>query len=401
MPCKAFRQLTVLLSLCLALCACTPRDSSPERDCLLRIGTSGDYAPFSIRTPKGSAGLDIAIAEQLGRDLGCRVELVAFRWPALLGQLERGAFDVAASGITMRPERALAGVFSRPYARTGVVIITADEYQLLDLHAVNHRDIRVAVNRGGHLERWARAHLPNARIETVDDNRALPDQLRSGRVAAIVTDTAEAVSWSLAGRQLGPFSTDYKAMLIHPRQRDLPERIDHWLAEREADGTLHRLRSHFLGGGQAGDAGAATVQAVAALARLRLSLMPLVAAAKSTIGKTVTDRVQEKRVIDRARSWSDHPSERIDQVFRVLIALAVKIQRRSADDGPAPSLEELRTAIHNIDRQIVRELDRLPTFTDRHWRSALAPIQESLPLQPGEIDDLADALSRDPSRPSS
>lgn len=345
-----------------------------------------------MRSGDRYSGLDISIAEQLGRDLGCRVHFVPFAWPELLDQLERGDFDLAVSGITMRPERALAALFSRPYARTGVVILTPEESKLRELGDFAPT-VRVAVNRGGHLERWTRANLPDVQLETVLENLSLPQLLRSGRVDAIVTDTAEASAWAVPASTLGPLSTDYKAVLVHPQHPELADRIDRWIVEQETNGTLRRMRAERLGEAQTISAEDATMHSFAALARLRLSLMPLVAAAKSSIGKNVTDGAQEQRVIDRARSWSTRPTPRIDSVYRALIELAKKIQRRSSGAGSPPSLSELRDAIRNVDRQIVRELDRLPDRPAGSWRSVLAPINETLPLEERDLDNLARALS--------
>ena len=47
----------------------------------LRVGTSGDYAPFSETQAGKSAyrGFDIAVAEAFARDRGYAIEWVAFR----------------------------------------------------------------------------------------------------------------------------------------------------------------------------------------------------------------------------------------------------------------------------------------------------------------------------------
>jgi len=72
----------------------------------LRVGTSGDYAPFSFHAPSGElTGFDVVVAQRLGHDLGRSVEFVPFQWPDLTGRLRTGAFDVAMSGVTVRADR--------------------------------------------------------------------------------------------------------------------------------------------------------------------------------------------------------------------------------------------------------------------------------------------------------
>lgn len=391
---RGIRRLGVLLLL--ALAACGTRDRGGPQPCVLRIGTSGDYAPFSLAAGDDFDGLDADIARRLGADLGCRVELVRFAWPDLVAALGRGDFDLAVSGITMRAERALHGLYSRPYARTGVVVLTARDDEWQSLADLDRPSVRLAVNRGGHLERWARAHLARAALRTTADNRGLPELLRARAVDAIVTDSAEARAWAHAGRQIGPFSTDYKALLLAPGRTDLAPAVDRWLAARESDGWLASRRSLHLGDAQADDPRTAAVQAVTALVRLRLALMPMVAAAKRDAGAPLADTAQERRVVDRARSWSVAPGPHIDAAFAALIDLAKLVQRRATGSASAPPLAVLRDAIANVDRQLVRELDRLAAepASPVDWAAALAPVAQDLPLRKSDLHPLAAALAR-------
>ena len=70
---------------------------------MLRVGTSGDYAPFSL----DGRGFDVDVADALAKHLGMRVEWVHFRWPELRSMIDAGRFDVAMSGVTWRPDRAV------------------------------------------------------------------------------------------------------------------------------------------------------------------------------------------------------------------------------------------------------------------------------------------------------
>lgn len=73
---------------------------------MLRVGSSGDYPPCSARTAGGAwHGFDVEVARAVTRDRGRRLVLVPLRWPDLEAALARGDFDVAMSGVTVRPER--------------------------------------------------------------------------------------------------------------------------------------------------------------------------------------------------------------------------------------------------------------------------------------------------------
>lgn len=368
--------------------------------CTLRVGTSGDYAPFSVKTTTADyEGLDVDIARRLATDLACAVQFVPFEWPELNAQLAAGSIDLVASGITMRPERALIGRFSRPYAVTGAVALVraADAERFGKVDDLNQPGVRIAVNAGGHLERVARALLPRATIRPQADNRALPKTLRDGSADAVMTDSAEARAWLADDlRAVGPLTHDYKALLLSLSAADLVPRIDAWLQAREMDGWLAQQRARYLGTDAALDATRADREAVTALIRLRLELMPAVGAAKRKANLPIEDRTQERRVLVRVAAQQPTHAKRVANVYRELIDLAKAVQRAHPKEKTTATLTTLRDVITRIDEQLVREIDRPHTASKQDWLGLLA---EAVTL-PG-IDDsmrarLANALSDGP-----
>lgn len=360
----------------------------------LRVATSGDYAPFSTMTADGvRGGLDVAIAERLATDLGMRLDWVPLDWPQLSSELEQGRFDVALSGVTMRPERALIGRYARPYAMTNAVAVVrpADGSRWRTVADLDQPSIRLAVNAGGHLERVARAHFPSATIVPVADNR-IAEALAGPDIDALVTDTAELAAWP-AGKPrpiaLPALTLDHKAPLLPVDRAALAARIDDWLMAREADGWLNAQRVRALGPSASLDAAGAAGQAVAALITLRLALMPDVAAAKRQNGQPIEDLAQEARVLDRVRSQVPAAPARAAAVYAVLIDAAKTIQRQTPTRAAGPSLDVLRAALGRIDEALCRELERLPALPADAWRAALAPIG----LPAGDVARLVAALA--------
>src|SRR5439155_434554 len=149
-------------------------------------------------------------------------------------------FDLAMGGVTLRPERAVAGVFTRPVAEAGAVVLA---HQRLDPRT---SWLRLGVNAGGHLERLAARLFPHALLVRTNDNRALAELLATGAADAILTDEAEADALAVPGAvRLGPFTRDRKGYL--GRDPALVAELDAWLRAREADGTLAALRARWLG----------------------------------------------------------------------------------------------------------------------------------------------------------
>jgi cyclohexadienyl dehydratase len=393
------RRLCAIGLLTLAMAAspgCTRRSPTPTAPPapVLHVGTSGDYAPFST-DGDAPGGMDVEIAERLGRDLGMRVEFTAVTWADLAAATQRGDFDIAMCGITMRAERAQVGRYTRPYATVGAVALirAADAARFPSVSALDHSSVRIAVHAGGHLERVARERFPAAAIEAVADNAAVPGRLLDGDADAAITDTAEVGGWLRpALRVLGPFSLDHKAYLFPADREQLALRVDEWLVAREADGWLDGERVGWLGVAAHTDPAAASRESVAALIRLRLDLMPSVAAAKRAAGLPIEDRAQEERVIERARHASSHP-ERAAAVYRSLIAMAKSVQQAAPSPDTPASLTDLRDAIGRIDAQLLRELDRAPSGSPAPWQIVLADNLGGPGIDRDAIDQLAAALA--------
>lgn len=354
-PTARRRTLTVAL---LALAACAaPRPLRPAAEPALRIGTSGDYPPFSVRAADGAYdGFDVEVALAYAAARGRRVEWVPFRWPELAARLAAGEFDVAMSGITVRGDRLLTGHLTAAVARADAVVL-ARHAGGVDLDRPGRR---IAVNRGGHLEQIARARLTAATIVTVDDNRRLPELLRSREVDAIVTDSVEAATFDPgAFTVVARLTHDRKAYWVAPGRAALAEDLDGWLLDRERDGTLPRLRAVALRV-QDGPSLTPEVERVVDLAARRLLLMPLVAAAKRAAGLPIVDATREGAVVERmaeraAAAGLDADAAR--RLARAEIAAARAVQEATPPSpGDPPSLAALRSGIDALDAALVRAL---------------------------------------------
>jgi cyclohexadienyl dehydratase len=388
--------------------ATAPASAEP----VLRVGTSGDYAPFSRRASASAQpeGFDVVVLRAWARERGREIAFVPLRWPELLEALAAGRFDVAASGITVRPERSAAGRFTTALAETQALALARGGAEEPSQAALDRPEVRIAVNAGGHLERVARASFPHATLVAVPDNDAVIEQLAAGVVDAVVTDAAEAPQWEARVAaplaRVGPLSRDRKAWLVQPERGDLAADFDAWLLAREADGSLAKWRAQWLGPGSA--ATAAPLAALLGAIDERLALMPLVAAAKRRDGVPLVVPEREKLVVERAladvraeaaRIGREPPPEnRVRALFEVQLEAARRVQRRAASDPPpeaVPDLERaLRPALLRIGERITRLLLALPPKLDAGAVRAAADDALRAPYVEGaERDAIAAAIA--------
>jgi ABC-type amino acid transport substrate-binding protein len=106
----------------------------------LVIGTSADYPPYEFHSLKDGkdliVGFDIAIAQEIAKDLGVKLEIKDMQFDGLLAALQAGTIDIVISGMTPTEERKKSVDFSKTYyyAVHGVIVRAEDKdkYQTVD-----------------------------------------------------------------------------------------------------------------------------------------------------------------------------------------------------------------------------------------------------------------------------
>lgn len=345
----------------------------------LRVGMSGDYQPFTLcqEQSENCEGFDVDVARRLAADLGVRLEIVRFRWPELRTDLAAGTFDIAMSGVTMRPERTLSGVFTRPYLISTAVVLVANKDRFSSSATVDQAGVRLAVNAGGHLEQVARISFPQATILPTPKNRSLPDQVEQQQADALLTDSVEAPHFLATHpglHALPGFGRDRKAYFLRRADAALCDWLDNWLIAHEHD-VLSTLRSRWLG---VNSERPSAESSLLAFMDLRLALMPAVAEYKRRHNLPIEDSTQENAIVRQAlvqAQGTGLDGTAVQELFRVQIELAKQVQRAAWQGGiPIPAwthgldlTADLRPALVTLGNQIVRELASVsPNLKDRN-----------------------------------
>jgi cyclohexadienyl dehydratase len=230
-------------------------DSILERQ-VLRVGTTGDYRPFTeFNAATGEySGFDIDMAKSLADALGVKVEFVKTTWANLAGDLSSGAFDIAMGGVSVTLDRQRKGFFSAPYLRDGKTPIArcAEADKFLTLEQIDRPGVKVIVNPGGGNERFDRARLHAAEIIVYPDNLTIFDELASGRADLMITDASETRFQQklhpgvlCAVHPDRPFDFAEKAYWMAPDPA-LKAFVDQWLHQTIEQGAFDRLYAKWL-----------------------------------------------------------------------------------------------------------------------------------------------------------
>jgi cyclohexadienyl dehydratase len=206
---------------------------------ILRVGTTGDYKPFTYLDKDASqySGLDIDMAGGLASALGVKVEFVPTSWPKLMEDFAANKFDIAMGGVSITLERQKKAFFSLPYLRDGKTPITLckNKKKFETIESIDKPKVKAVVNPGGTNEKFARAHFKNAQIVVVGDNTKTFDEIIAGRADVMVTDATEARFQQkqhpgilCAVHPDKPFDFAEKAYLL-PRDPAFKFFVDQWL----------------------------------------------------------------------------------------------------------------------------------------------------------------------------
>jgi ABC-type amino acid transport substrate-binding protein len=156
----------------------------------LIVGTSADWPPFEYIDSAGRyAGIDMALAEKIARELGVQLEVKDMKFAALIEALKGGQIDIILADIHPTAEREKVIDFTKNYyiAYDGSVLVLKKGAQnVRDEQSLKGK--RIGVQLGTIQEEWAKKKL-GASSEIVSFDRVFPEMvmaLKRGDLDAIV-----------------------------------------------------------------------------------------------------------------------------------------------------------------------------------------------------------------------
>jgi cyclohexadienyl dehydratase len=222
----------------------------------IRIGTTGDYKPFTYLNPKTGQyeGYDIDAMKEFAKSLGVEARFVQTSWPTLMNDLLADKFDIAVGGVTRNTDRQKTAHLSEGYVQFGKVplIRAEDKDKYKTIEDINKPNVRIGVNPGGTNETFVREYLPNANVTVVQNNLDIPGLVANGTYDVMITDTFEAIVYAkndprlYAARVNDPFTKSEKAYMIRRGDFIFASYLDVWLDEMKLQGKFDELYKKWV-----------------------------------------------------------------------------------------------------------------------------------------------------------
>lgn len=163
---------------------------------ILRVCLMPDYFSISYKNPATGQyeGIDADLAQELGKDLGAKVEYVESSWSTFIADLQTDKCDIVMSGIGATMSRAKAVAFSKPYILAGIYAVARKDSTKVKTWAdLDKPDVTIAVSLGGYIEPFLKTYLKNAKIMTITPPAIREQEVALGRADAMVIDYPTAI----------------------------------------------------------------------------------------------------------------------------------------------------------------------------------------------------------------
>ena len=225
---------------------------------VLKVGTETEFAPFDFIDKGKHTGLNVDLFEEIGKELGVKIEWVTLPWDGVLPGLESGKFDIVAGPATVTKKRMERYKFSPPIAEATVAILKKKG----DASITKPADIAGKVTGSGkataqlaQLQEFVKT-LPKAGEikEYVGFNEAYAD-LAAGRIVAVANSLPNIAF--VAQQRSDTFEVvqptfGLKTYFAYPENADadhasLNEAVAAAMAKIKADGRMGKIQKKWFG----------------------------------------------------------------------------------------------------------------------------------------------------------
>ncbi len=243
-----------IFALAAAGCGGSDKKAEPAQaaDGTLKIAINATFPPFeSVKEgTKDYQGVDIDIANYIGKKLGKTIEFNDMKFASLVPTMQSKRADMIISGISPTAERQIVGSFSKPlYFHMNASICKK-------CSNFNSLDKLKGKKAGASMGTTYVKELKNAggiEVAELDSTPLIVQDIKNGRLAAGLFDSAQAGVFVKQNNDLElhilnlPVVNDDTFAIALPKDSKDVARVDEILQEMRDNGEMHKILSKHLG----------------------------------------------------------------------------------------------------------------------------------------------------------
>ncbi len=222
----------------------------------LRVGTTGDFNPMSIKDTASNTltGFDIEAMTELAKDMGVKIEFVPAEWATLVNGIVSDRYDIF-SGASLSMARAKTVAFSDPYIYAGTVPLVSRKTgaAITGWDAINNPNVTVAVLMGTVFEQQAKGHFPKAKVRAIEKPATGYQEVLAGRAQVTITSNVEAATLMKTYPDLRLVGSSNDMRNKRPFAYPMPQGdavwltfVNNWIALKTAEGFFAGLEAKWL-----------------------------------------------------------------------------------------------------------------------------------------------------------
>ena len=216
----------------------------------LVMATSPGYPPYEFKIMENGkekiVGFDIAIAEEIAKDIGVNLRVLELDFNGLLVSLNANKADMVMAGMTPDEERIKAVDFSDIYylAEQGIIVPTDKKDTLNTLESLAGK--KIGVQKGSVQEKIATEQLPDSKIVSLVKLPNIILDLKAGNLDAAIVELPVAEGYVKQYPELAISDakvideTGGSAIAVKKGNSELVEQINSTIKRLEEEGTIDK-----------------------------------------------------------------------------------------------------------------------------------------------------------------
>jgi len=219
----------------------------------LRVGTTGDWDPMSMKDPATNKykGFDIDVMNELAKDMGVKVKFVPTDWKTIVSGITANRYDLSTS-VTKTPKRAEVAGFTETYYKYGTVplVLKKNSKKFSTWSSLNNKDVTIATTLGTSQEEKAKEFFPKSKLKSVEAPARDFQEVLSGRADGNITSSTEANKLVVKYPQLtivddGEKNPAFLAMMVPKNDNVWNDYVSKWIKDKKASGFFNILSAKY------------------------------------------------------------------------------------------------------------------------------------------------------------